>query len=192
MDVKKIGIIAGIFIGSFLVVIVVVYLLYPTLKPEAIKAIEASKPKEKFSVESYNPEDFDAEAITRLRRTVIELQDSLELMKSREARYLANIDSLALQVAELLNRPKPVPVSKKPEPVQTKAEPKETEIDERIREIAKTLLNLDEEELTPIANLMTEDELADLYSTASKSQKEKLLRVLTPEKAASILKKVMS
>ena len=191
MDIKKIGIIAGIFVVSFLVIVVALYLLYPTINPDAIAEIEAAKEQPEFSVESYNPNDFSPEAVTRLRRQVIDLQDSVRVLNNREARYLANIDSLSVQVAELLNRPIPDPVSR-PNQNEQAEDAEKAKSDERIQEIAKTLLSLDEEELTPIANLMTDSELAELYSSATKGQREKLLRVLEPEKAAKILKKVMS
>lgn len=180
---------------SFLVVFVGVYALYPTLNPEAVAVLEPEEPEEDFSVESYDPDDFNAEAVTRLRKTIVSLQDTIASLEAKESRYLANIDSLSMQVAELLSRPvpeakqniEPVPLKKTPQQQE-----KEEEVDKKVQEIAKTLLSLDEEELDPIANLLTERQLVDLYASASKAQREKLLRVLKPEKAANILKKVMS
>ena len=193
MDVKKIGITAAIFVVSFLVIFIGVYAFYPTINPEAAAMMEEEEPIEDFSVESYDPNDFNADAVTRLRRTIISLQDDIDSLQAREARYLANIDSLSLQVAELISRPVPEPI-KQPETPKKEAakEIKEEESNKKVEEIAKTLLSLDEEELDPIANLLSERQLVDLYASASKAQREKLLRVLKPEKAANILKKVMS
>ena len=141
-------------------------------------------------MDSYDPNDFNPEAVTRLRRTIIDLQAKIDSLESREGMYLANIDSLSVQVAELVNRPIPKPDPKKA--AKKAQDEEEKESDKKVEEIAKTLLNLDEEELDPIANLLSESQLVDLYASASKSQREKLLRVLKPEKAANILKKVMS
>jgi hypothetical protein len=62
---------------------------------------------------------------------------------------------------------------------------------ENAKFIAKSLLNLDEEKLSPIVNKLNNKQLMALYNTASNMQRQKLLQSLTPDKAADIVKKVM-
>lgn len=62
---------------------------------------------------------------------------------------------------------------------------------EAFAERVKSLLNLDEEELTPIANQMTQQELVKIYSNSGNIQREKLLRSLSPERAAELMREIM-
>jgi Mg/Co/Ni transporter MgtE len=62
---------------------------------------------------------------------------------------------------------------------------------ENAKFIAKSLLNLDEEKLSPIVNKLNNKQLMAIYNTASNMQRQKLLQSLTPDKAADIVKKVM-
>ncbi|NBW70148.1 MAG: hypothetical protein EBR32_01865 [Bacteroidetes bacterium] len=52
---------------------------------------------------------------------------------------------------------------------------------------AKSLFNLEDEELAPILMQMNDDLLLELYDVASTMQRQKLLRCLTSEKAAKIV-----
>jgi Mg/Co/Ni transporter MgtE len=72
-------------------------------------------------------------------------------------------------------------------PFVTIAEEPQEEFSERV----KSLLNLDEEDLTPIASQMTQQELVKIYQTSSNLQREKLLRSLTPERAAKLMQEIM-
>lgn len=65
-------------------------------------------------------------------------------------------------------------------------------IDPKITEVSKSLLRLDEEELAPILNRLTDSMLLQLYEATNGVQREKLLRSLEPAKSAVLLKRVMS
>lgn len=62
---------------------------------------------------------------------------------------------------------------------------------EDFTERVKSLLNLDEESLSPILNKMTNEQLVRLYGGAGGIQREKLLRSLDPERAAKLMTEVM-
>lgn len=183
MNIKKAGLYTGIFLGSFIVVLVVLYFLYPVIEPERAEMIQAESEKEQ--VDPFDPEQYSIRAVEELSDKVKELRGTVDSLKQKESDYLAAIDSLKEINSMKKNKPSGpddrIPDEKKPEE-QMQAK----------KDAAKSLLNLDEEDLIPIVNLLTEKQLIDLYSFASAMQKEKLLRSLEPQKAAKILNKVMS
>jgi Mg/Co/Ni transporter MgtE len=104
--------------------------------------------------------------------------DSLE---AEGKNYLAQIDSLKEKNKQAKQHNEKL-VTKMPEKVTKKS------IGE---DVSKSLLNLDQEALSPIVNLLDDEQLVGLYNSASNMQRAKLLRSLKPEKAATVLKKVM-
>lgn len=65
------------------------------------------------------------------------------------------------------------------------------EVDTEFFEKIKSLLSLDEEELAPIVNQLSNEQLILLYNGGGNLQKEKLLRALSPERAAAIITEIM-
>jgi len=63
--------------------------------------------------------------------------------------------------------------------------------EEEFSERVKSLLNLDEEDLTPIANQMTQQELVKIYRNSGNLQREKLLRSLSAERATKLMQEIM-
>jgi len=183
MNIKKAGLYTGIFFGSFIVVLVALYFLYPVIEPEKAEMIKAES--EKQQVDPFDPEQYSIRAVEELSNKVKQLRGTVDSLKQKESNYMAAIDSLKKINLKKNNGPsgsdESAPDEEKPEE-QMQAK----------KDAAKSLLNLDEEDLIPIVNLLTEKQLIDLYSFASAMQKEKLLRSLEPQKAAKILNKVMS
>jgi len=195
MGIKKIGITAGILTGSFLVILVIMYMLYPVLNPEEAEKVESNIQKEQVenrilkNTEAEYTENIQKAGIasdTRssetgdslsVHRTDTNLQDELSKM---EKSYSVKIDSLQKVIENLKNEHE----------LELK-EVRNVQSEEQVQETTKTLLNMDEDVLAPIVNQLEEPILIKLYKTASGMQKQKLLQALEPEKASRILKLVM-
>lgn len=178
MDSKNVGVWAGGFIGSFLVVMAIMYFLYPYFNPE--KQEELQMPSENMEEARFDPGQYGPEAVDSLNKKVVTLQQIVDSLKARETGYLAQIDSLESHI-EQMNQEQTVAVNEENPQVETK----------NLEDVSRSLLNLDEESLTPIVNLLDNNQLVGLYNSASNMQRAKLLRSLKPDKAATILKEVM-
>ena len=62
---------------------------------------------------------------------------------------------------------------------------------ETFSEMVKSLLNLDEQQLSPIVNKLSKEQLIRLYKGAGTIQREKLLRSLDPDRAAKLMTEIM-
>jgi len=181
LDLKKTGIIAGGGAISFLLLIAISYFTYPFINPEDVEKIKAEADSMDIR-NKFDPKKFNPGAVDSLNDQLADLQLLVDSLKNDEADYLLKIDSLAAALEEEKTKQE----QKKSTKTITVPEKLESE------EVAKSLLSLDESVLAPIVNLLEDGQLVKLYGTASNRQKEKLLRALEPEKAARILKKVMS
>jgi len=181
MDTKQAGLIAGGSVVSLIVLIVITYLIYPYLNPEKVQKVRAEADSNSaagfFYPEMYNPEKIDS-----LNVRLSGLKTVIDSLNGDIANYQSVIDSLSTQMESLkeYKAQNEIP-AKTPDLIKIESET-----------IAKSLLKLDVDVLAPIVNLLEDKQLITLYSTASTLEKEKLLRSLKPEKAARILKEVMS
>ena len=186
MDMKKAGILGGAFVGSFLLLLVVMYFVYPYIHPQQVKKLEASADSTQ-ALDLYSPEKYNPQAIDSLTIMVEDLQQLVDSLKNREGQYITDIDSLSQALEEQRTRTEEVMEQKESMTIATETKKK---VDSET--VTKSLLNLDVDSLSPIVNLLNDKQLVTLYESASSMQKEKLLRSLEPQKAATILKKVMS
>jgi hypothetical protein len=195
MDLKKIGISVGILAGSFLVILIIMYLLFPVLNPGEAEKQELAMAEEQSenqlnriseTVNSENEysadvapgitEDVNNDSISLAEPDVLSQND----MSIDEKRYIEQIDSLK-QVVENLKKEHELELQ----------EVTNVQFEEQVQETTKTLLSMDEDALAPIVNELEEPILIKLYNTATGMQKRKLLQSLEPEKASRILKLVM-
>lgn len=188
MDKKIIGKWTGSFIGLFIVLLVLMYFLYPVLKPnKAEKVMKAEKQKmaEKatkqqsgLTMASLNISEDHSKSVDRFREKLVNKQVIIDSLTERGEAKQQLIDSLrqALKVSKDSVRE----LSGNKQQYAISAE-----------EASKSLLSLEGNSLGPIVNLLNEKQLIHLYEKGSKRQREKLLRTLDPKKAAAILKKVM-
>lgn len=208
MDTKQIAIYAGGFLGSFLVLLAIMYLIYPYLHPE--QAEEIASEYSELSGNSFDAESYSPEAVDALNRQITNLQTTVDSLNSRNSNYEQTIDSLEGRVGELTatleerntqqtELAEAASPGEEGDPVNLDSgDPRQVseQVTEASREeleaISKSLLRMDEDALSPIVNLLEDQQLISLYNTGSSLQREKLLRALEPEKAAEILKKVMS
>lgn len=123
-------------------------------------------------------EKSDSEVIKELQMKINGLNRVIDSLKTVQKKGQDTIDSLK---SKLDNKNKLIASLQKKWSVKK----------ENIKFIAKSLLNLDAEKLSPIVNKLSNKQLLALYNTASNMQRQKLLQSLTPDKAADIVKKVI-
>lgn len=208
MDTQKIAIYTGGFLGSFLMLLAIMYLIYPYLHPE--QAEEVASEYSELSGNSFEAESYSPEAVDALNRQITNLQTTIDSLNSRNSNYEQAIDSLEGRVGELTatleeqntqqtELAEATSPGEEGDPVDLDSgDPRQVseQVTEASREeleaISKSLLRMDEDALSPIVNLLEDEQLISIYNSGSSLQREKLLRALEPEKAAEILKKVMS
>ncbi len=177
MNTKNLLIGVGALIGAFLISAVISFYIYPIIHPEVKKA-KNDQPKKQIaqsdSLKNVSPE------VRKLTLRISQLQMSNDTLNRLTTSQAAQIDSLQ----SLLDTK-----SKKLALLQKNVVVKQNQ---NLEETVKSVLNLDEDALSPIVNKLSYSELLVLYKKASSMQKEKLLKSLNSDKAAEILKKVMS
>ena len=193
--------IAGFLVVPILIMLVVVYLLYPMINSDRYDLIVRT-----------NGTMVDSLALDSLARIdSITTADSLaQLEKLTSAQYAMDldkkwstkVDSLermvyllsarleGIQSASDLRNQNNEPEATGNEPAK---EPSTDELlsDEAFKDRVKSLLNLEEDELAPILEKMTSNQLVRLYSEAGNTQREKILRALKSDRAARLITEVM-
>lgn len=193
--------IAGFLVVPILIMLVVVYLLYPMINSDRYDLIVRT-----------NGTMVDSLALDSLARIdSIATADSLaQLEKLTSAQYAMDldkkwstkVDSLermvyllsarleGIQSASDLRNQNNEPEASGDEPAK---EPSTDELlsDEAFKDRVKSLLNLEEDELAPILEKMTSNQLVRLYSEAGNTQREKILRALKSDRAARLITEVM-
>lgn len=173
MNTKNILILVLAIVGAFLISAVVSFYLYPVIHPEVIKG-KSGQVADAGNNKYINPE------VRKLTSRIAGLQMHLDTLKQINSRQASAIDSLQnllnSKAAKLVRLQKSIVTNK----------------NQNIESTVKSLLNLDEDALSPIVNKLNYNQLLVLYKKASSMQREKLLKSLSPDKAAEILKKVMS
>lgn len=206
--------IAGILVVSFIVVTVVTFFLYPYINEQKYEEIQAERadryPSDDLEggADSEELQPLDGEqpssnSLGQMSSDSLFAADSSSLMMTIDSLMAAN-DSLSQQLdstmATMTNLESALKASgaddnqldevrrgnEDVEFIAAAQEPKE-EFSERV----KSLLNLDEEDLTPIANQMTQKELVKIYNSSGNLQREKLLRSLSPERATKLMQEIM-
>ncbi|HLR77330.1 MAG TPA: hypothetical protein VK106_06685 [Balneolaceae bacterium] len=178
MDFKKIGIWSAGFIGSFLVLMLAAYFLFPYLNPKKAEKVESKN--EIVQNASFDPSEYSLQAIDSLNNQIITLQNVIDSLRKEDSSHQKLLDSLKKELESTVQ-----------EESGTEPAINKNLNNISITETAKSLLSLEEGELAPIVDLLDESQLLNLYMEASTRQRKKLLRTLKPKKAATILKKVM-
>lgn len=179
MDIKKAGVFAGGFVGSFLIFVAIIYFLYPYMDEKGAREV-----KEQFEIEANNTESIDDTEQTidspAATTSVNERIETLSDADRRSIHYEAAIDSLHRELSQI-----------KDEYEQRLRDQESSFKNEELESTAKTLLNLEQETLTPIANQLEHEQLMKLYRAANNMQKQKLLGALKPDKASKIIKQAL-
>ncbi len=186
--------IAGFLVVPIIVMLIVVYFLYPMLNKDRYDLIVRTNGTMFDSVLV----DSLARVDSLMRADSIAVADSLALVeaelleRAQKMDFATKIDSLERLVYVLSARLEGLetldaPVSNQEQATMTTDQLEEEAFKDRV----KSLLNLEENEMAPILDKMTSDQLVRLYKEAGNTQREKILRALNSDRAARLITEVM-
>lgn len=197
----------------FVVTLGIFFFLYPMLNEEKMEEIrEQSAAEEGFGTQTdthitSRNYDFLTVQLDLLMREQQSLRNSIDILRAEKEQLehmIAELDEIAEEkmthLSELPAQQREEQPSDESGPVaeqqpervamETVAEVIEEE-QEPFADRVKSLLNLDEDELSPILVKMNNDQLVRLYRNAGNIQREKLLRSLNPDRAALLMESIM-
>ena len=122
-----------------------------------------------------------AETTEAYKRIQVELESLQKKYINKDQKHISITDSLEEEIAKLNQ------VIKKMEDESSLNTVTNVGVGDLFAERAKSLFNLEDEELTPIITKMNDDLLLQLYDVGSTMQRQKLLRCLPSDKAAKIV-----
>lgn len=187
---KRLLTLLATLIGAFILFLIISFYLYPIFNP-----MDEDDDMGDFDLGEfyeYNYLEFGPAAVVQLRKEITELEEELERLRDKEEQDMAMIDSLFQANLDLENE-----IARAGGPGGAAGAPgqfaaAEAELDDAVQQVARSLLRLDEQELRPIVNRLSDNQIVDLYQSSSNLQREQLLRALEPAKAATLLRNVMS
>ena len=184
--------IAGFLVVPILVMLVVIYFLYPLLNSDKYDMIVRT-----------NGSMVDSAMIDSLAQLdSLAHADSLDIYKQlnidnkiaeSEERWINKVDSLTRMIYVLNSRLEGLESAKQSEvaPQQASNSSSTAMSDEAFKERVKSLLNLEEGDMAPILEKMTKEQLVQLYREAGNTQREKILRALNSDRAAQLITEIM-
>lgn len=197
---KRIFKISGLYIGCMLILLAGFYLLYPWINEDSYQQIVDSHDIADPSFQAdrdYIGQEFEdlVSQIEELRASeqhLNRLVDSLTAVNQDLQERLGITDgATSAGVVQVSERSEIADDQRRADRFGLYGAPKEEGGQEEFLEKVKSLLNLDEEELAPIINQMSNQQLIRLYNGGGSLHKEKLLRSLEPERAAAIMTEIM-
>lgn len=183
--------IAGLITVPLLVMIIAMYFLYPYINKddyqELVQAQEEKLDAEFDALGMPAPED----SVIAILSDTVQVMDSLavdtlvtdelKLALDENTRLHQVVDSLVAEIKFLkANQPKEIAA----ENIQELSK-------EEFAQRVKSLLNLEEDDLAPILEKMTNEQLVRLYNGGGTIQREKILRSLNSDKAAKLMTEIM-
>lgn len=193
MNIKKLLKIIGFIIGPLIPLAIVIYFLFPYINEEKYEQVAESNQNLGIAAENTDVAPVGADFET-LKKQVSEFyEDNQEMEKVLDSLRTAN-DSLENELAikieeieELTAAPPEGEDSEETEPLANVSD----EDNEEFKENIKSFLSLDDENLAPIINEMSDEQLVRLYRGGSSLQRKKLLRSLESKRAAKLMTEIM-
>ncbi|WP_421774977.1 hypothetical protein [Gracilimonas sp.] len=183
--------IAGLITVPLLVMIVAMYFLYPYINKEDYQELVQAQEEKADS-------EFDALGIPVQSDSVIAvLSDTTMVMDSVAVDTLiTNELQLALEENTVLHKRvdsliAEIEMLRANQPEETDTEDIQELSKEEFAQRIKSLLNLEEDDLAPILEKMTNEQLVRLYNGGGTIQREKILRSLNSGKAAKLMTEIM-
>ena len=193
-------------IAAFFLFLLISFWIYPLINPEAAESsqnIDMPPPPEEYY--PYNFVEFGPARVRDLKSQISDLEQRLDQKDQREQQMLSTIDSLYRvtenQEQQLANGQAGTQqqgfqssfAASREDPFASPfgGGPSADAPEDPVTELAKSLATLDEEELGPILNRLSDTQLVQLYQSTSSIRREKLLRSLDPGKAATLIRRVM-
>lgn len=167
------------------------YFLFPYINEEKYQEVVEKYDEDiamADSLDIHNGENVEEDAETLEERTSAFQQNIRELQSQLDSLTAAN-DSLK---SELFAREEELTELKEnEESASVNSAPDEELSNEELSENVKSLLDLDDENLSPILNELSDSQLVRLYKVGSSLQRKKLLRALESKRAAKLMTEVM-
>lgn len=193
MNIKKLLKIIGFIIGPLIPLAIVIYFLFPYINEE--KYEEVAENNQNLGIATENTDispvatDFETlkKQVETFQKDKQEWQNVMDSLRSVNDSLENELASKTEKVEELTEAPLG---DGNPED----AENLENVLDddnEEFKENIKSFLSLDDENLAPIINEMSDEQLVRLYRGGNSLQRKKLLRSLESKRAAKLMTEVM-
>jgi hypothetical protein len=202
---RRIILIVLALLAAFLLFMTISFYLYPVINPDAdTESARIEMPRSSKGYYEFDYVRFGPAAVMKLQEEIERLEEQIASRQEKDDRDIEVIDSL-----QQVNDRKDRRIARLEAQMQRgqqdngdrfafgggfgggSSASNGLEGDGRVAAIAKSLLTLDEEELGPIVNRLTDSQLEELYTSSSNIRRSKLMRSLDPGKAATLLRRVM-
>jgi hypothetical protein len=200
MNLKKLLKIFGFVIGPLLPLAVAIYFLYPYLnekeyqdiakKYENTEVLEDSS-KVELDVGSYENKT-SGEKIKAFRNVISHLRDQVDSLNILNDSLKTELSAKEKEIKDLQQREVNTADTLAEEAANEEVSEEDAGItEEEFADNIKSLLSLDDENLSPIINEMNDEQLIRLYKAGNSLQRKKLLRAFKSKRAANLMTEVM-
>lgn len=183
-DFRRIVLLVIGFIFAFFVFMVISFYLYPIINPEV--EYQGGPSLGEIGYNSIDFTEFGPEVVARIKNERDVLQRRLDQSLAKDRESTQRIDSLLSVAAEFERQ-----LNVREMQIASLQETEST-VEDELYEKMRAMFNLDEDELAPIVNRLSDRMLFEIYTLASIRQRELMLRSLEPIKAAALLRRVSS
>lgn len=194
MNTKKLLKIFGFIIGPLIPLTIAIYFLFPYLNEEKYEEIAKTDDYADVIADDEMIDAIGADFETIKEQVVAFRKDNRNLQMTLDSLRMVN-DSLKKALAstksELEELSGTQGQNEDPETEAALAETTREEEEEEFKENIKSFLSLDDENLAPIINQLSDDQLVRLYKGGSSLHRKKLLRTLESKRAAQLMTEVM-
>lgn len=185
--------IAGFLVIPIVLMLVIVYLLYPMINEEKYDLITRTNGMmyDSLTIDSLAKVDSLMSVDSIMVADSIQSKQKDATKQPQDMSVATKIDSLERMIYVLSSRLEGLEAKdKQAKPTQATSNT-DDDYDEAFKDRVKSLLNLDEDEMAPILDKMTSQQLVRLYKEAGNTQREKILRALKSDQAARLITEVM-
>ena len=193
MNKGKIVKIAGFLVIPIVLMLVVVYLLYPMINEDKYDLIIRTNGMmyDSLALDSLTKIDslISIDSMHVADSPNLDTPKTIEVQKNPN--IVTKIDSLERLIYLLTTRLEGLEMKEKMSKVPQQSNNSDNDYEEAFKDRVKSLLNLEEDEMAPILDKMTSKQLVRLYKEAGNTQREKILRALKSDQAARLITEVM-
>ncbi|SHG14871.1 hypothetical protein SAMN05443144_12030 [Fodinibius roseus] len=194
MNTKKLLKILGFIIGPLIPLTIAMYFLFPYLNEEKYEEIAKTDDYADVIADDEMIDAIGADFETIKEQVVAFRKDNRNLQMTLDSLRMVN-DSLKKALASTKSEMEKLSgtqgQNEDPETEAALAETTREEEEEEFKENIKSFLSLDDENLAPIINQLSDDQLVRLYKGGSSLHRKKLLRTLESKRAAQLMTEVM-
>jgi hypothetical protein len=195
----------GVLIVGFIGALAVSYFIMPSVAPE-YTALPPEPIKEEIpqnqEFEKYNYLAYGPSIVQRLEKRADSLANIVEFRRETRLRFINDITKLQAEVDSLkrLNATKDeiiFQLENQSDSISSAAleelmAAKNQKVSQQVRDIAATMSRIDEEQLGEILNLLTTEELSQLYEATAENRRNRIINALSKDKAAELIRYMYS